>query len=78
MVCGKKRSVQLLVACTLCLIIFEGEHLTEFYGASLLSCSRVLLGALYSFELEGTVGAPQSVKVLCEEWVLFVFDLLTK
>ena len=57
---------------------FEGEHLTEFYGASLLSCSRVLLGALYSFELEGTVGAPQSVKVLCEEWVLFVFDLLTK
>ena len=59
MLCGKKRSVQLLVACldnTLCLIIFEGEHLTEFYTVSLLSSSRILLGALYTFELEGTVG----------------------
>ena len=59
MLCGKKRSVQLLVAClgnTLCLIIFEGEHLTEFYTVSLLSSSRVLLGALYTFELEGAVG----------------------
>ena len=59
MLCGKKYSVQLLVGClgnTLCLIIFEGEHLTEFYTASLLSSSRVLLGALYTFELEGTVG----------------------
>ena len=59
MLCGKKRSVRLLVAClgnTLCLIIFEGEHLTEFYIVSLLSSSRILLGALYTFELEGTVG----------------------
>ena len=28
----------------------------EFYTASMLSSSRVLLGALYTFELEGTVG----------------------
>ena len=59
MLCGKKRLVQLLVSClgnTLCSIIFEGGHLTEFYTASMLSSSRVVLSALYAFELEGTVG----------------------
>ena len=46
---GRAEEGILHVLAILFFIIFEGEHLTEFYTASLLSSSRVLLGALFRY-----------------------------
>ena len=50
---------------TLCWISSESEALIGFYTARVVSPNLALLGAQYSFELEGTLGAqdPLSLKI---------------
>ena len=50
---------------TLCWISSESEALIGFYTAPVVSSNLALLGAQYSFELEGTLGAqdPLSLKI---------------
>ena len=47
---------------TSCWISSESEALTGFYTASVVSPNLALLGAQYSFELEGTGGAQDPPK----------------
>ena len=42
---------------TLCWINSESEALTGFYTVQVVSPNLALLGAQYSFELKGTLGA---------------------
>ena len=50
---------------TLCWISSESEALIGFYTARVVSLNLALLGAQYSFELEGTLGEqdPLSLKI---------------
>ena len=64
---------------SLCWISAESEALTGFYTARVVSPNLALLGAQYSFELEGTLGAqdPVSLKIYMTRWTPFVLDNLT-
>ena len=63
---------------TLCWISSESEALTGFYTVLVVSPYLALLGAQYSFELEGTLGAqdPLSLKIYVTRWTPFVLDNL--
>ena len=62
---------------TLCWInSSESEALIGFYAARVVSPNLALLGAQYSFDLEGTLGAqdPPSLKNLLDKDGPFVLD----
>ena len=63
---------------TLCWISSESEALTVFYTVRVVNPNLASLGAQYSFELEGTLGAqdPISLKIYLTRWTPFVLDNL--
>ena len=63
---------------TLCWISSESGALTGFYTVRVVSPSLALLGAQYSFELEGTLGAqdPLCVKIYLIRLTPFVLNNL--
>ena len=65
------------VLATLCAGLAQKLKPSGFYTVQVVSPNLALLGAQYSFELEGTLGAqdPLSLKIYLTRWTPFVLDI---